>query len=92
LPFPTGSPESDEIQVLCRVPRNELCYFRYTLEAYEGLCLPTTLPEGEGLVLLSTSKGQRRPLESLLHALAEEIPIQVLKWSHEPPGSADSGT
>ena len=70
-----------ELQVTCRVPTRELCYFRYTLEAYEGLCLPTTLPGGEGRVRLATSAGQRPQLEAVLHALSEEIPLEVEEWS-----------
>ena len=73
---------TDELHVTCRAPTRELCYFRYTLEAYEGLCLPTTLPGGEGRVQLATSASQRPALEAVLQALSEEIPLEVEEWSN----------
>jgi hypothetical protein len=66
--------------VLCRVPKAEVCYLRYTLEAYEGLCVPTTLPGGGGRVRLTTSSGQRAELEGVLRGLAAEIPMVVEEW------------
>ena len=77
-----------EIWVVCRVPRSEVCYLRYTLEAYEGLCVPTTLPGGGGAVRLLTGAAQRADLETLLEALALEMPIRVEGWGEgeEAPG------
>jgi len=69
-----------EIWALCRVPRAELVYLRYTLEAYEGLCLATTLPGREGLVRLATVETSRRELEAVLSVLAEEIDLTVERW------------
>ncbi len=82
---------TDELRVTCRVPTRELCYFRYTLEAYEGLCLPTTLPGGEGRVQLATSAGQRPALEAVLQALSKEIPLEVEKWSSACSGQDSDG-
>jgi hypothetical protein len=84
--------ETDEVRVTCRVPTHELCYFRYTLEAYEGLCLPTTLPGGEGRVRLATSAGQRRQLETVLHALSREFPLEVEPWGGSPSPEDDGDT
>lgn len=72
-----------ELQVICTVSTPELCYFRHTLEAYEGLCVPTTLPGGQGRVRLATSAAQRARLATVLAALATEIPLQVGPWA--PP-------
>lgn len=69
-----------ELQVICTVPTPELCYFRHTLEAYEGLCVPTTLPGGQGRVRLATSAAQRAKLATVLVALAKEIPLEVGPW------------
>ncbi len=69
-----------EIWALCRVPRAELVYLRYTLEAYEGLCLATTLPGRAGLVRLATVETSRRELEAVLSVLAEEIDLKVERW------------
>lgn len=75
------STETDEVQVICRVPRSELCYFRYTLESYEGVCLATTLPGREGRVLLSSSAGLRPALADLLEAVSRELPLEIESWS-----------
>ncbi|HSH70979.1 MAG TPA: DUF4911 domain-containing protein, partial [Deferrisomatales bacterium] len=80
-PSSGSSNATDELQVLCRVPTRELCFFRYTLEAHEGLCLPTTLPGGQGRIRLATSASQRPALEALLQALSQEIPLEVEEWS-----------
>jgi hypothetical protein len=69
-----------EAWALCRVPKAEICYFRYTLEAYEGLCLPTTLPGQGGLVRLLTSLELRPELERCLAGLAREVEFEVLEW------------
>jgi hypothetical protein len=74
------SEEASEVWVLCRVPKPEVCYLRYTLEAYEGLCIPTTLPGQGGVVRLLTSRESREALEATLHALSEELELEVLAW------------
>lgn len=71
-------PSDGDAWVLLRVPRADICILRYTLEAYEGLCVPTTLPGGEGLVLLSTSGSLLPELLLTLEGLGEEIPLVVL--------------
>lgn len=79
FPDPTS-----EIWALCRARKDQLCYLRYTLEAYEGLCVPTTLPGGDGLVRIASSEGQRSAVAVLLEALASEIGLEVLEWGSAP--------
>ncbi len=74
-----------EVWALCRVPRAEVCYLRYTLESYEGLCIPTTLPGGEGLVRLLTSEGKRSALAEALSSLSRELTLEVVEWGWGPP-------
>jgi hypothetical protein len=69
-----------EAWALCRVPRERICRLRYTLEAYEGLCLSTTLPGRGGLVLVRTSPGLKEELRQTLAGLAEELPFEILRW------------
>lgn len=64
--------------VLLRVPKADICILRYTLEAYEGLCVPTTLPGGGGLVRLTTSASLLPDLLEAVAGLGREIPIEVL--------------
>lgn len=79
-----------EVWALCRVPRDRICHLRYTLEAYEGLCLSTTLPGRGGAVLVRTSPDLREELKRTLVALTEEIPFEVERWGEgELPQGAD---
>ena len=74
----TTSPE--EIWVLCRVPRHEIFFLRYNLDAYEGVAVSTTLPGGEGLVRIFTDESQRKELEELLISFEREIDLEVVEW------------
>lgn len=78
----------DEVWVRCRVPKADICYLRYTLEAYEGLCVPTTLPGKGGVVQLLTSRALRAQLEEVLAALAGETGLQILEWGEGNPEKA----
>lgn len=69
-----------DVWAICRVPRAEVCFLRYTLEAYEGLCIPTTLPGREGRLRLLTSPQKAAELDSVLRALAAELPLVVESW------------
>ncbi len=73
------------LRVVCRVPRDRLYHFRYTLEAHEGLCLASTLPSGDGRVRLLTSQDREEELEHLLAALAREMPVTVESWDAGAP-------
>ncbi|MDW7709564.1 MAG: DUF4911 domain-containing protein [Deferrisomatales bacterium] len=74
-----------ELWALCRAPRKDLVYLRYTLEAYEGLCVATTVPAGGGLVELRSSADRRDELEEVLASLAREIPLVVEGWGEGAP-------
>lgn len=74
-----------EVWVVCRVPVPDLVRLRYTLEAYEGLCVATTLPGGAGRVRLLTSSGLRGELEETLEALGAEMPLVVEAWGEASP-------
>ena len=70
--------------VLLRLERSEIYFLRYTLEAYEGLCVTTTLPGGEGLIRLSTSSEQLPTLLEILENLASETPLSILETTEAP--------
>ena len=76
-------PPLREVWTLCRVPREAICYLRYTLEAYEGLCIPTTVPGRGGLVRLLTEARLTPELDRVLAGLAEEIPLEILGRGEE---------
>jgi hypothetical protein len=69
-----------EIWALCRVARDEIVHLRYSIEAYEGLAVTTTLPGGEGLVRIYTEERLRPLLERVLASLALEMSLEVVEW------------
>lgn len=70
----------NEAWALCRLPRDRICHLRYTLDAYEGLCLSTTLPGRSGTVLVRTSTQLKDELARTLDALALELPLEIVGW------------
>ncbi len=74
-----------EIWAVCRIPHAHIYHLRYTLDAYEGLCVATTLRHSEGRVRLLTSEDRRTELERVLAALADEVPLEVMEWGRGTP-------
>ncbi len=56
-----------------RVDRRDIAYFRFTLEAYEGLATLTTLDARNGIVVLSIPECFADEVDALLAAFAHEI-------------------
>lgn len=73
-----GPPE--EIWVIVKMAKPDIFFIRYITEAYEGLCIPTTLPDSDGLVLLLTGKDMEDELRVAIDALVEEFGIEVIQW------------
>lgn len=65
--------------ILLRVAKPDICLLRYTLEAYEGLCVPTTLPGGGGLVRLTTSLSLLQELLNAVEGLSREIDLEIIE-------------
>lgn len=82
---PTTPPEPKEIWALCRVDRADIFHVRYTLEAYEGVGIPTTLPGGGGLVRIITEERLRGELTRVLEGLGREIGLEILEWGEGTP-------
>jgi len=78
-PQALNNPGPEEYWVLVRVERSEIFFLRYTLEAYEGLCVSTTQAGGEGLVLVYTAASQRETLNELIEALGAEMELEVIE-------------
>ncbi|MHB8764311.1 MAG: DUF4911 domain-containing protein [Deferrisomatales bacterium] len=78
-----------EVQAICRLARSDLVYLRHTLEAYDGLCIPTTPPGRTGEVRLLTTADRREELAAVLQALAAEFPLQIEAWEVGTPGEEE---
>jgi hypothetical protein len=65
-----------------RVDRSDIAYFRFILEAYEGMATLSTLDARQGTVVLCIPECFAGDVDALLTALAEEISLEEI----EPPG------
>ncbi len=82
-------PVPREIWVECRVPHAHIYHVRYTLDAYEGLCLASTVEDPAGRVRLLSTEDRWEELREVLEALAQEVPLTILDQGiAEPEGEA----
>lgn len=65
-----------------RVDRRDIGYFRFILEAYEGLATLSTLDARQGIVALYIPECFTGDVDALLTALGAEIALEEI----EPPG------
>jgi hypothetical protein len=70
-----GSP--DTVDILIRVPREEIVALSGLLETYDDLALAKTLDPATGLAVLMTGPGQEETLRALLDSLAREYRITL---------------
>ncbi len=68
-----------------RVDRCDIAYFRFILEAYEGLATLSTLDARHGLVVLSIPESQADAVDALLAALGREIFLNEVPPSGQLP-------
>lgn len=68
-----------------RVSRQEVCYIRFLLEAYEGVAGLSTLDAGQGLLEISVPPGRDGEWELLLQDLQQQIMLEII---HEPVSKA----
>jgi hypothetical protein len=66
-----------------RVDRREIGYFRFILEAYEGLATLSTLDARNGIVVLSIPESFVDEVDALLAALAHEIDLTEIPFSDD---------
>ena len=78
-------PDPGETWVICRARREDLVYLRNTLDAYEGLCVATTLPGRDGRLRLLTTAEQKAELAEVLGDLARECELEVERWGEGAP-------
>lgn len=68
-----------------RVDRRDIAYFRFILDAYEGLATLSTLDARQGLVVLSIPESQSDAVDALLAALGREISLEEVPHSGQLP-------
>ncbi|MDZ7761001.1 MAG: DUF4911 domain-containing protein [Desulfovermiculus sp.] len=61
-----------------RIPRREIAFFKFMLEAEHNLALMTVVDKYEAAIKLSCAPGQRQEVEDFLDRLQDEIALERL--------------
>jgi len=61
-----------------RLRREDIAYFKFIIESYEGMAVVRTKDPGEAVVELMIAPGWDEDVEEVLEALRQEIPIEPL--------------
>jgi hypothetical protein len=61
-----------------RVARHDLVYLKFILEAYEGLCVMSTVERESAIVRIGYPKTTEADMDGLLEALAKEIRLDEI--------------
>jgi hypothetical protein len=61
-----------------RLHREDIAYFKFIIESYEGMAVVRTKDPREAIVELMVAPGWEKDLEEVLEGLRKEIPIEFL--------------
>jgi len=61
-----------------RLHREDIAYFKFIIESYEGMAVVRTQDPREAIVELMMAPGWEKDLEEILEGLGKEIPIEPI--------------
>jgi len=61
-----------------RLHREDIAYFKFIIESYEGMAVVRTQDPREAIVELMVAPGWEKDLEEILEGLRKEIPIEPI--------------
>ena len=64
-----------------RLRREDIAYFKFIIESYEGMAVVRTKDPYEAIVELMVAPGWEKDLDEVLEGLRKEMAIEPL-WSH----------
>ncbi len=62
-----------------RLRREDIAYFKFIIESYEGLAVVRTKDSSEAIVELMVAPGFEKDVDKVLEGLRREIPIEDVK-------------
>jgi hypothetical protein len=71
----------DTQSIYFRLRREDIAYFKFIIESYEGMAVVRTQDPYEAIVELMVAPGWERDVERVLEGLQKEIPIENLSNS-----------
>lgn len=72
----------ESIRKYYRMDRRQIHFFKFLLEAYEGVAVLTTLDRTTGLVVLLIAPGREVEAAQLVEQLSKEIMIEPVTDAH----------
>ena len=66
-----------------RVERDQIAYLKFTLEAYEGIAVLSTLDSERGIVILNIAPGCEKQVEAVLEDLRKDLLIDPLSYTSD---------
>ena len=61
-----------------RLPREDIAYFKFIIESYEGMAVVRTKDPREAIVELMVAPGWEKEVEEVLEGLRKEMTIEPL--------------
>jgi hypothetical protein len=68
----------DTISLIIQVPPQEIAYFSFIMESYEGIAIVRTLDPQKGSVELMVSPHFQEELAAILADLSRQFPVQSI--------------
>jgi len=78
LSFELNFKKMDTQSKFFRLRREDIAYFKFIIESYEGMAVVRTKDPREAIVELMVAPGWEKDLEMVLEGLQKEIPIENL--------------
>jgi len=61
-----------------RIRREDIAYFKFIIESYEGMAVVRTKDPNEAIVELMIAPGWERDVDAVLEGLSQEMPLEFL--------------
>ncbi len=71
----------DTVSRYFRLHRQDIAYFKFIIESYEGMAVVRTRDSHEAVVELMVAPGWEKDMDRVLEGLGKEIHIEPLKLS-----------
>ena len=68
-----------------RIRRQDIAYFKFIIESYEGMAVVRTKDPHEAVVELMVAPGWEKDIDEVLEGLRKEIPIELLPAPRKVP-------
>jgi len=68
----------DTHSIVLRLRREDIAYFKFIIESYEGMAVVRTRDPREAVIELMIAPGWERDVDEVLGGLRKELPFEIL--------------